>query len=312
LQPLLNLATALFGNNSFIATRSNRLETLLKDGADSRELDDESEEACGNRIPVPPLLPDAYHFATSECTSNYAVSVEMLDKNLVAYVGSFSPYGHETTTDYPSELNNAFGAFVFLANEAWLVSSRQNNEVGARYVYSNPGVAMIIPAISLAGMIVVSLLWAVYIASLLSLAVYSARTPRWTNTLDAFAMLRIGAATRDYGIALKVGFETQAIDALDELPGTIGDATGGESEVGVLVLGALTPLNGVRLYEAYGGDTAKAESQLVVEKSPTHVERDGKFYKIRAAEAEPVVVERLPTHVEVDGKVYLIQSTERA
>jgi hypothetical protein len=124
-------------------------------------------------------------------------------------------------------------------------------------------------------------------------------------------MLRIGAATRDQGIALKVGFETQAIDALDELPGTIGDATGGESEIGVLGLGALTLLSGVRLYEAHGGDTAKAEPQLVVERSPTHVERDRKFYKIRAAEAEPVVVERPPTHAEVDGKVHLIRTTER-
>jgi hypothetical protein len=178
LQPLLTVAIALFGKNSFIATRSNRLETLLKDGAESRELDDESEEAFENRIPVPPLLPDACHFATSECTSNYAVSVEMLDKNLVAYVGSFSPYGHETTTDYPSELTNAFGAFVFLANEAWLVSSRQNNEVGTHYVSSNPGVAMIIPAISRAGMIVVSSLWAVYVACPLSLVIHSVRAPR--------------------------------------------------------------------------------------------------------------------------------------
>jgi len=234
----------------------------------------------------------------------------MLDKNLVAYVGSFSPYGHRTTTDYPGELTNAFGAFVFLANEAWLVSSRQNNVVGARYVFSNPGVAIIIPAISLAGMIVISSLWAVYVACILGLAIYSARTPRWTNTLDAFAMMRIGAATRDERIALKVGFETQTVDALDELPGMVGDATGGEGEVGALGLGALAPLNGVRLYEAYGGEAARAEPQTVVERPLTHVERDGKFYLIGTKPAEPVV-ERPPTHTEVDGKFYMIQGAER-
>jgi hypothetical protein len=306
---LLTVAIALFGNDSFIATSSNRLGVLLEDAANSREIDGEYE-ACDSQMPVSPLLPDAYRSNTSNCTRGYAESVETLDKELVAYVGSFFPYGHKTAliTDYPGQLTNAFGAAVFLANEAWLVFSRDNT-VGARYVFSNPGVEMIIPAISRAGMIVVSSLWAVYIACLLSLAIYSARSPRWTNTLDAFAMMRIGAATKDVRIALKVGFENETIDALNDLPGTIGDASGGDGEIGFLGLGASTPLNGVRLYESYRGDAAKAEPKPVVERPPTHVERDGKFYKIRA-EPEPVV-ERPPTHVEVDGKFYMIQATER-
>lgn len=310
MQPLLAVAIALFGNESFIATKSNRLGTLLGGDVDPREADG-GHEACGSRIPVSTLLPDAYPFGAPECPRDYAESIETLDTELVAYVGSFFPYGHKTalTTDYPGQLTNAFGAAVFLANEAWLVFSRDNT-VGARYVFSNPGVEMIIPAISRAGMIVVSSLWAVYIACLIGLAIYSARVPRWADTLDAFAMMRIGAATKDERIDLKVGFETKAIDALDDLPGTIGDATGGENEVGALGLGASTPLNGVRLYHAYRGDAAKAEPKPVVESPPTHVERDGKFYLIRTAEPEPVV-ERPPTHIERDGKFYMIRATER-
>lgn len=207
----------------------------------------------------------------------------MLDIELAAYVGSFSPYGDRAVPDRRlTQRTSAFGTAVFLASEAWLVSSRQY-EVGSRYVYTNPGIAMVIPAISRAGMIVVSSLWAVYIACLLGLAVYSARSPRWTNTLDAFAMMCVGVAAKDERIALKVGFKTQAIDALDDLPGMVGDATGGEGEVGVLGLGASAPLNGVRPYESYR-DAAKAEPEPVFEGPPTHVEIDGKFYMIRATE----------------------------
>jgi hypothetical protein len=281
LQPLLTVAIALFGNNSTISTKSDLLETLLRDGDDWRGVDRESG-LCADQMPLSPLL-DPTHFRTSKCLTDYKPSVEMLDIELAAYVGYFSPYGDRVAPEYRlTELRSAFGTAVFLANEDWLVSSRQS-EVGSRYVYTNSGVAMVIPAISRAGMIVVSSLWAVYIACLLSLAVYSAKSPRWTNHLDAFAMMRIGIAAKDERIALKVGFKTQEIDALDDLPGMMGDATGGEGEVGVLGLGASTPLNGVRLYESYRY-AAKAEPEPVLEETPTHVEIDGKFHLIRATE----------------------------
>jgi hypothetical protein len=281
LQPLLTVAIALFGNDSTISTKSDLLETLLRDGDDWRGVDEESG-LCADQMPLSPLL-DPSHSRTSKCLTDYKPSVEMLDSELAAYVGSFSPHGDRDAPDYRlTELTSAFGTAVFLANEAWLVSSRQY-EVGSWYVYTNSGVAMIIPAISRAGMILVSSLWAVYIACLLGFAVYSARSPRWTNTLDAFAMMRVGVAARDERIALKVGFKTQTIEALDDLPGMMGDATGGEGEVGVLGLGAPTPLNGVRLYESYK-DAAKVEPEPVLERPPTHVEIDGKFYMIRATE----------------------------
>jgi hypothetical protein len=281
LQPLLTVAIALFGNDSFISAKSDLLETLLRDGDDWREIDAESGP-CADRMPLSPLL-DPRRFSTSECLTDYVQSVEIVDSELAAYVGFLSPYGTRDVPDYRlTELTSAFGTAVFLANEAWLVSSRQY-EVGSRFVYTNTGVAMNIPAVSRAGMILVSSLWAVYIACLLGLAVYSARSPRWTNTLDAFAMMRVGVATKDERIALKVGFEIQTIEALDDLPGMVGDATGGEGEVGVLGLGASTPLNGVRLYESYRY-AVKAEPEPVFEEPLTHVEIDGKFHLIRATE----------------------------
>lgn len=39
--------------------------------------------------------------------------------------------------------------------------------------------------------------------------------------------------------------------------GYVGDATGGEGDVGILGMGAATPLNGIREYRCYRGDEAK-------------------------------------------------------
>lgn len=74
-------------------------------------------------------------------------------------------------------------------------------------------------------------------------------------------MMRIGAAVHDQ-IALDVGFETEKIRSLDETSGFIGDATGGEGDVGKLGIGAMTPLNGVRRYKCYRGDQVKQDWHL--------------------------------------------------
>jgi len=59
-------------------------------------------------------------------------------------------------------------------------------------------------------------------------------------------MMRMGRAA-DELIGLEVGFYVKPIYTLYEMPGAIGDATGGEGDVGALCMGASTPLNGVCL-----------------------------------------------------------------
>ena len=112
---------------------------------------------------------------------------------------------------------------------------------------------MSIPAISRSCKIVISALWAVYLACIFSLAVYSAIMPRWTYQLDSFAMMRIGATAHEE-IRFDIGFETKAIDALDELPGSIGDATGGEGDVG-----ASSPLRAAHRYSCHSDDRENFE-----------------------------------------------------
>jgi len=154
----------------------------------------------------------------------------------------------------PQLSQNAFASAVFLANEAWLTS---NATQGRREVFSDPGADMVIPAISRSGMVIISTLWVVFIACLLSLALYSARTPRWTHRLDAFALLRIGAAAHE-DINFDIGLEAQTVEFLDELSGSIGDATGGMGDIGALGMGAATPLRSARRYKCYKGDEETA------------------------------------------------------
>lgn len=280
---------ALFGYDSFIPVRLNDQSSFLRgydswlnSGNESRGRFSEYSSACREIKPMSSLLLEPFVGHPTECNQDVVRTPEDLDEELAKYVQSFYFTGPRLSTDYqdPERSTNAFASAVYLANEAWLTSDWFLS--ARRAIYSDPGADTTIPSISRAGIILISSLWAVYLSCLLSLAVYSAKAPRWTNQLDAFAMIRIGATT-DERISLDVGFEAETIDALDEMPGFVGDATGGEGEVGVLGMGAPTPLDGVRPYKCYMGDEKAAFRRAQRRFNPfsgiesTHIKRDGRF-----------------------------------
>jgi hypothetical protein len=117
-----------------------------------------------------------------------------------------------------------------------------------------------IPVISHDGMIVVSVLLGLDIASLLTMAIYSAVTPRWTNQFDSFAMMRIGAAMSEH-LPLHVAHRPERIEVLS---GFIGDVPPDEADigkpsknVGELGLGAAFSLRGGMKYTCYPTDLEK-------------------------------------------------------
>lgn len=73
-----------------------------------------------------------------------------------------------------------------------ILSMGTARDPNANDVSSSPGTSIQRPTISLAGIIVVSLLLVIQILGLLILALYSSRSVGWTASLDSFAMLRIG------------------------------------------------------------------------------------------------------------------------
>lgn len=160
---------------------------------------------------------------------------------------------------------------------------------------------MVIPTISPAAMIVISSLWIIYVACLFGLAIYSAKTPRWTYSLDAFAMMRIGAAANER-IPLDVGFEKKTIQVLDEMPGIIGDATGGEGEIGVLGMGASTPLNDFRYYKCYKGD-GDAMKEAEWEVSYQRLQMRKRRRKRRAEKSAVKMLQAQPTGPSEVGRI---------
>ncbi|KAI0966345.1 hypothetical protein F4678DRAFT_299914 [Xylaria arbuscula] len=240
--PLLTIALALFGVGSFIDTRQTSQSYI------STIQDTDIGYTCLDLVPFIPLLRDFL--------DQYAV-YDSLDPCL-HYAGSWDPASQ--VADYlwalvynqwdgfgGERIQNAFSTAAFLANEAWMTSNPSNANFWVSY---DLGADIQIPVISLAGKILISTLLGIYLFGVLCMALYAARVSRWANTLDAFAMMRVGAAMGDR-VPLLVCPDVNRVSALDEMPGNFGDATGGEGKVGELAIGAKTPLKRKRIYRSY-------------------------------------------------------------
>lgn len=103
----------------------------------------------------------------------------------------------------------------------------------------------------LAAMVVITLLLAAQVVGLAFLAIYASRHSSWTESLDAWAMLRIGA---EMGLDVPPvsALEARRASVLDEREGWVGDAGVEGWEKGVecrkLVLGGRERLRGGAMY----------------------------------------------------------------
>lgn len=214
------------------------------------------DSSCVDQAPFLRLIPHRIEdvrelsIGISPCIKNNAHSDLDIHQDIMdfLYLLFWDPDGGE-------RIKNAFTSAAFLVNEVWLI-----HDFGIRdwYVYHDRGADTVVPAIPLSGIIVVSVLLGIFLASLLGLAIYSALSPRWTEQLDAFAMLRIGASIAD-AIQFRPTPDDRQIRALDELPGWVGDATGGEGELGDLALGGSGKLDKGREFAAYIVETGSKE-----------------------------------------------------
>jgi hypothetical protein len=110
------------------------------------------------------------------------------------------------------------------------------------------------PFISLAGIIVVSVLMALYLIPLLALALYAGLSKSWTTRLDSFVMLRMGAAVGQRDLPMQFGKNLGEIGILDDLPGVVRDVSAPDDKIRQIPLG----VGGTRLpkakYPAYPGN----------------------------------------------------------
>ncbi|KAJ7711722.1 hypothetical protein B0H16DRAFT_1437587 [Mycena metata] len=251
--PLLQNALALFGFGSFIDVRTREMQTNSFGIDNATALQAYRSYQCtGGMVPFLPLLRS--EFGQEQIGNPVDGCSRLLDSEpatsaqleIMYYLSSFVS---NTDDAFPGErIANAFSAAAFLANQAWMLTVVD----GQLTVNYDLGADMQVPVLSLRGIIVVSVVLGLFLLALLGVALYAWRTPTWTTTLDAFAMLRIGAAV---GAPLRPAHNSDeaenerwllfprngavGVAALDQLPGWVGDAlhAEGAEAVGQLALG---------------------------------------------------------------------------
>lgn len=225
--PLLTVAMALFGHGSFIQTRLSNPEAyagmVYKTGTGVSALAGWSEYACSVMLPMGSLILD-------EPMSSYASINYYGEDTCVLWREGGGGNGTDVHTEVGRwltlftnstsawRLTNAFTAASFVANQNWLMNEAQTHTLT---IYRDTGSGVQAPVISTAGIIGISVLLGLFLLTLLALSVYAAWTPRWTRSLDAFAMIRIGAAYHEH-FPLKVTSNAGDIPQLRQLSGKIG------------------------------------------------------------------------------------------
>ena len=141
-------------------------------------------------------------------------------------------------------MQNALHAGIILSCQAWLGSG--DGHLG---IYYDLGLDSERVKISPAGVILISVLLAIDLALLIGLGIYVRFSYTWTVNYDPSAMMMLGAARVDE-LPLLINSsegERETRGVLENMPGWIGDAAP-QQDVGVLDVGAITPLRRGRKY----------------------------------------------------------------
>lgn len=236
--PLLTVAIALFGNGSFIQQRAANPDKFIT----PLEAQTYNRSLCIELIPLRSLLVgDPGSSVEPVDVSGLAKCVYQNDVadmgQLQAQMAGWVEYFYYNHWDGDQQIEKAFGAAVYLANEAWLLSAT----LPSLSVSYDLGTDTLVPAISLPGIVIISILLGIYLFMLVALAVYSYLQPSWTSQLDSFAMMRLGATLAGHE-PLLVG-KASEVEILDDTPGWIGDTQESLEQAGQLGLGAMGPIH---------------------------------------------------------------------
>jgi hypothetical protein len=252
---LLALAMALFGRGSYIATRLDNPEAYaIANSQASLQNSSGIQIICEDSLPLVPLFDIWSWYSEENVTEEQLVSLRCdryaprggVLAQITYWLALFSPEHKDFMTmslDYSASLIN----YLSLTTALYTETGRSYN--GSLLVSFDLGEETKILELDSIGMIVVSILVGTFITSILALALYACYAPTWTGSLDAFTMMRIGAALAK-DPSLKAGSKAENIKKFDEFHGWIGDVED-EGEVGRLQLGGKKSLIGRRKYARY-------------------------------------------------------------
>ncbi|GLA91357.1 hypothetical protein AtubIFM57143_003379 [Aspergillus tubingensis] len=234
LGPLLTATKALFGPSTFFANRANSTPTLPN--ITSLSLDE-----CSEPIPFTYLSntntedTTSWRYATLKPCASDTNSTYFND--LAAWLGQlFANYDNPQTT-------SVFTQGAFFANKANL-GRASTEQAYRRILFKDDGTSVEIFAIRPWAIAFLSTIIGLHLVGLVIMAFYAGLHPTWTESFDAFAMLRIGvqlAERKDVRAQMPLlgNAETEDTAILDRTDGIIGeDIDAVETEnVGRLVVG---------------------------------------------------------------------------
>ncbi|KKY25513.1 hypothetical protein UCRPC4_g01777 [Phaeomoniella chlamydospora] len=192
--PLATVALALFGQGSFMVTpaASSTYRSNYGVGAnDTKDSDDiYSGRICRDWAPFQKLATDTTGWSGDPCLlASIDSDASMPHSSLIA-----------TGCQTPSLYRTPISRYLFISTSVAIPKK---------------------PSISQKGILIVSILMGIHMISLILLAIYAVWTPRWTEQLDSFALMRIGASLRDDFPLLAVDNQDH-VKALDRRIGFIG------------------------------------------------------------------------------------------
>ncbi|EED17067.1 conserved hypothetical protein [Talaromyces stipitatus ATCC 10500] len=231
--PLAMIALALFGPGSFADTQQTApsSESFYSNESESQRYHDMF--AADDILPLTPL--------------GFTTSV-LGEIPIDGWMSAFSSNKEDASV--------AFTRASFLAVKAMFDNTvRFGGDITVAFASSDLQ-QITLPSLPFSAMIACSVLFGLYMVPLLCLALYAAFSSSWTNTLDAFTMLRMGAAFGQQDLPLLIGKSKRKIRVLDTLPGIVRDISGPDDKVRQLALGIEGggPLQPSKRYLAYPGN----------------------------------------------------------
>ncbi|KAK1580516.1 uncharacterized protein LY79DRAFT_520656 [Colletotrichum navitas] len=240
--PLRSTVEALFGNGSYPEAVFDFLRQTFPDQqlpdnqAPDGAVRDATRKACALEAPFSawqlPYNSDNDEFDSWFASVYQACSLKELPKTLFRIAQGLR---------YEKVAKSTLGVGMYLSNAAVLQDAAAND--AARTIYNLTGTGFVTPRYTLGATVAISLLISAQAVALILLVFYIYSLPTWTDTLDAFAMMRLGAHLRESVELPILGRVNRGeVAVLGETDGLLGvvPGTAGDSEEDV-ELAALAP-----------------------------------------------------------------------
>lgn len=237
--PLLTIIYALFGDGSLpaIYSETNTTYKMMNEPTDYN---------------YPCLLSVPLYNIAEPLVSTFSSHAEACLRPAVIRNGA-QMYGYLYIFNQSTPvMEKVFRAASYMYHD--VLFSQASSGVGSGRVEYDAGADLQKPALSDGSIIGLTIVIAVFLTCLLSLALYASLTRTWTSSLDAYAMIRIGAELGPDAVPFLAVKDPDVMVELDELPGWVGNVAGREEKTGVLGLGYnkdARELDGKEKYKAY-------------------------------------------------------------